>query len=353
MRSHRHRWRAATVFLAALSFSALHADADSPPVSDAPLRLTSQAPFQSIRLGLTPLPPSLEEGEIRVETTAAWSKIWINRLPEMLLDYESLDSHLVMTYGLSGTSAIQFEAVNDNRFGGELDSLVRTIHRFIGSGLNGRDQFPRDSAYVLIRDDKTGRVLIEGSGQVSQPFSRALLSTFSKSIETRSGVISLGTTVRVPILAFSNARRSLDVGGTASLTKHLGSTAIQVAAEISRSGAEHLDTIPLRHFQWSTLIAASHPVSGRGTFILQYLTTEGIAEAGPLATRSYELAIGGRYRLAGATAVEFGLIENMLHYETGPDFAIHFGLSTKLPSRRASRVSRVGSESGKPTMSGQ
>ncbi|HEX6177459.1 MAG TPA: DUF3187 family protein, partial [Thermoanaerobaculia bacterium] len=73
------------------------------------------------------------------------------------------------------------------------------------------------------------------------------------------------------------------------------------------------------------------PVTQRTSVIVQYLFNEGIAATGSLGRHAHEVTIGGRMRIANRTSIDFGLIENVLNYDNGPDFGIHFAIVRSSP----------------------
>lgn len=69
---------------------------------ESPLRFASQAPLQSLRLGLMPFGPAyLQKGETRVHLSGTWTNVWVNDQPGVLLDYEALDSRIAVVHALS------------------------------------------------------------------------------------------------------------------------------------------------------------------------------------------------------------------------------------------------------------
>ncbi len=85
-----------------------------------PLSVRSQSPFQSLRLGIVPRTPStLAHGQHQVRLGGTWSNIWANdggsfdpandEYGLYLLDYETLDTTLAYSYGLSDTFQIEVE----------------------------------------------------------------------------------------------------------------------------------------------------------------------------------------------------------------------------------------------------
>lgn len=73
--------------------------------------------------------------------------------------------------------------------------------------------------------------------------------------------------------------------------------------------------------------AVIQPLTPRSAVILQYLFNEGAMLSGPVSRSAHEVTVGSRFRLSDRTSLDIGLVENIINYDNGPDFGVHFGIS--------------------------
>lgn len=294
-----------------------------------PLRVASQAPLQSLRLGLVPLvPDELEQGEVRIEVSGTLTNIWIDDRPSLLLDYEVLDSRLRVGWALSASTQIELGLEQRSGFGGLLDSLIQSFHEKAGFSLDGRDLVPRGAVNIEVRDPESGEILIWRDHIGS--FSRGLSLALARTNRSPRSSFSYAASVRLPLPHEGEQwiSGSTDAGLSAAWSRTIGGRSVHLGGGITRFGTNELDGIRIKRFQKTGFAAVTHPFSPRTAVILQYLFNEGVAEAGALSGSIHELTLGARVRISNRTAVEIGLLENLINYDNGPDFGIHLGIVT-------------------------
>ena len=80
----------------------------------------------------------------------------------------------------------------------------------------------------------------------------------------------------------------------------------------------------------SALTALEVPLSNRYSILAQYLFNTGSAEDFyEFSESTHEVTLGARGEVFRNTVFEFGLMENLLHYDNSADLGIHFGVSRK------------------------
>ena len=304
----------------------------SPVLADAsqiesPLRVTSQAPLQSVRLGLLPVAPAnLEKGESRIYLSGTWTNVWVNDQPGLLLDYEALDSRIAASVALSDVTQLEIEFEERSRFGGLLDPFIQNFHRQIGNGLNGRDSVPRGSVNIVLRDPASNEVLV--SRHDVGAFSRGVSLSLGRSRTSNRGRLGYAATVRVPLRhSGEELAPSTDVGVSGSWSRNFRRTSVHLGGGLTRFGTTEVDRMRTSRYQRTGLAAVVQPVTRRTSAVVQYLFNEGVAERGALGRNAHEVTLGARLHVSADTAVEVGLIENFINYDNGPDFGIHLAVS--------------------------
>src|SRR2546428_873758 len=107
----------------------LHAD-----TVESAMWISSQSPLQSLPLGLLPaVPRDLAPGEISTQRSETWTNVWIDQRPELLIDYEAVDSRLGVSIGLRRSMQLQIALEDRTRTRGKLGSLIEQFHHVIGN----------------------------------------------------------------------------------------------------------------------------------------------------------------------------------------------------------------------------
>lgn len=165
--------RVTGALLLLLAVLPLHAD-----TVESPMWISSQSPLQSLHLGLLPaVPPDLAPGEMSTQRSETWTNVWIDQRPELLIDYEAVDSRLGVNIGLQRSMQLLIALEDRTGTGGKLDSMIETFHHLIGNH-DDRHTVNRDTVNIELRDPKTGALIV--SRHSLGPFSRAASATLSK-----------------------------------------------------------------------------------------------------------------------------------------------------------------------------
>lgn len=280
-----------------------------------PMWVPSQSPLQSFHLAQMPaVPAPREPGEWRIERADNWTNVWIDQRPNLLLDYEAIDSRLGIATALTKSVQLQLTIENRTGTGGRLDPLIENVHRIIGNH-DTRATVPRNT--VNIRVDGVSRHSLG-------PFSRAASATLTKSV----GEYAASVSFRVPHRSSEPfGPDGIDTGTSLAWSRDISGTTVHLGAAVSRFA--HVSAME------KTLFAAAvHPLTERTAVIAQYLFNSGIGESGPLATASHEVTVGARFHVTANTSFDAGIIENVFNFYNGPDFGFHFGLVYDAQGRR-------------------
>lgn len=291
-----------------------------------PMRIPSQAPLQSTRLALIPAASAdLRKGEVRVEFAETWTNVWVNERPALLLDYEALESRVSATWAVTETWVLELETDDRRRFGGAMDASIQNFHQAIGNGLNGRDTVPRNTVNIEVRNPSTGELALSLHDEGT--FSRGLSASAAKSRTFLGGRLAFAVTVRVPL---QHSGEELATGSDAGLStgwsRNVAGRSIHLGVGVTRRGGVLVD-FPVQRIQRTGLVAVVQPITARTAAVLQYLFNDGVARSGPLSHAAHEVTIGGRFYVTDRTALDFGVIENVLNYDNGPDVGIHLRIS--------------------------
>ena len=299
-----------------------------------PLRLGSQSPFQSLRFGIDPRTPStLAEGQWEAHVTETWTNTFVyDAGKNLLLDFEALDSRVSIAYGALDELELELEFENRSGFGGIMDRFINAFHRTFGLTDAGRHNFPRNQFQIEIPDNKGNPAVSRGSGDEGS-FTNALLFTVQHNF-------TCGTEY-LPAIAYAlTLRANLDNGPelsgrlpvepqlSLSLSKAVGDFYVYGSVAFGYFGDEHLAGIHLRPTQYSGLGAVEWRFASRMSLLVQYLVSQGVAkDLGSFSDPSHEITLGWKWELVERTVFEFGLIENLIHFDNSPDFGVHAGIT--------------------------
>ena len=298
-----------------------------------PLRLQSQSPFQSLRLGLIPRTPStLAKGEFEARIAETWVNIWAYEKNRYRLDYEMLQSVFSLGYGITDTLQIDVEIGDRSRFGGAMDGFIQGFHDMFGFDQEYRDEFSKGDLAIE---------LAPLNGQPAVSLDKDNGGSFSQSIAlTLQHNVTCGTPV-FPAFSYALTGRfgdsedlsggdNFDLGASVALARRFRNTYAYISVGYAMFGRDDARGIDLRETQLSALGALEWQYAPRRALIVQYLMSEGVAEDwGPFSDPSHEVTVGWKREFEGNTVLEIGLIENMVTMDNSPDFGVHVALSRR------------------------
>lgn len=304
-----------------------------PNVGYGPLRLSSQSPFQSLRLGIPADPPStLRRGHFEIRETTAWSKMWA-KTDDYLLNFEVMTQTQSVVYGITDGAQLELGAVESTRFGGRLDGFVRGFHDALGIDQAGRDQYRHGEFHFQVRDKKSGSwiTIEEDRGEVSAEY---LFLTLHQTITGGSDwlpAVSISLSVKGSLQDSPDlSGDALETAGSVTLAKRFGDFYAYLSAGLAWYGDELFRGIDLRSMGTTFMAALEWNFTEGASVVLQQLRTSGVLMGyGDLSKPSYEISLGVKVEVDPGLIFEFAMIENIIVFDNSPDFGIHFGMTTR------------------------
>lgn len=300
-----------------------------------PLRLSSQSPGQSLRLGLIPhTPADLTAGEWKVYAGSSWVNVWADEA-DYKLDYEALTSELLVSYGFTRDWAVEVGVLNRVTFGGRMDAMIQGFHEAFGIGQSGRTNVPLNQSEIRIDPTASQPGLLLGDEELQNnhlTFVRgALLWTMTDGREAWPAT-AMSLTLQAPIGDRSGYGGGLvDASLDLSLAKPLGDWVGYASVAYTRFGADEVYGLNLHRSNWSALGALEYRITSDWSVVLQYLLSQGVApDLYVFSKASHELALGTQVRVGDHTTMQLGLIENLFIFENSPDFGVHLALEMRL-----------------------
>ncbi len=304
-----------------------------------PLNVTTQSPFQSLRLALVPRSPStLAKGQIELKAAGTWANIWANDddnfVPEIeeygryLLDYETLHGSLSLGYGISDTLQVEFGIENRSRFGGAMDSFIQSFHDAFSLDQSGRDEVPKDD-FTIFLDPQTGADPVSLDSGARGSFSTNFLFTFQHNVTCgtqKYPAFSYAVTARWAAESDDLEGDDFDLGASVAAARRWGKFYGYATLGVASYGSDTFRGIELRDTQIAVLIAVEWRWRPRQSFLVQWLASEGAAEDfDPFSEPANEITLGWKGEIASQGVLEIGLIENVFTVDNSPDFGIHIG----------------------------
>jgi thiol-disulfide isomerase/thioredoxin len=306
-----------------------------------PLKLYAQSPFQALRLTIRPRTPStLGKGQFEGSFWATWVNVFDlenevgDPANQFFLDFETLQTVLAVSYGITDTFEIEGEFQSRRRFGGFMDSFIEGFHDLFGIDQGGRLDVPRDdfSIHLTPEDGREPVWLDPGDRGV---FSQTLGVSFQHNI-------TCGTS-KFPALAYSVSARyemnddddfsdssKLDFGASASVSRRFGRFYAYGTLGYAWFGRDNFRGLELENTQWTFLVAGEWRIFTRQSMIVQLLVTEGqVQNFGAFSEQSNEITLGYKWEVRDGGILEVGLIENIISFDNSPDFGFHLGYSQR------------------------
>lgn len=296
-----------------------------------PLRLRSQSPFQSLRLGLTALAPStISRNEWEVFIAGTLANVWANTEDEYFFDYEMLGSQVSLAYGISNAFKLEIGYHERRIFGGVLDGFIAGFHDAFGIDQDGRNEHPYGDVRVDIQD-KSGESTTsrDEEGVISRGLELAVqhnvtcgtrgFPSFSYAVQLRYTLEDSGPVDR---------DKPIDFGLSIASSKRFSDLYLYLGGGYFFYGSDKVGGIKLRKEQKSGMLAFEWRYVPSQSVLLQFLATEGQAvDLGSFSDYSYEVTLGWKWEMLQKYVFELGLIENVIIYDNSPDFGIHTGIS--------------------------
>ena len=297
-----------------------------------PLRIPSQSPGQSLRLGILPRTPSnLPVGTWQGFTSATWVNVWANT-EDVHLDYESATVSAALAYGLADGWQVEGEVTMRTTFGGYMDGFIEGFHRTFGIGQDGRTAAPRGETAIDIAPSSSQPGLHEDNKDLQRDrayFARGYVEHTLLHGDDLLPVVALALTAQAPVghnrLVNGGA---VDVGANLAIAKRFGTLVCYTSVAYTRFGADTLSGITLHRSNWSGMAALEYNHNNNASLVVQYLLSQGVApDYHDLSKASHEVAIGVKFTTGEATEVELGVIENLFVFDNSPDFGVHLGVA--------------------------
>jgi hypothetical protein len=296
-----------------------------------PLRIASQSPFQSLRLGFTPRTPStLIPNKWEVGLTMTLANVWSYDEDKFVLDYEGLQTTVHAAYGLVENWLVEITYDERRLWGGILDGFISDFHETFNIDQDSRDEFPNGQVYINMRD-ANGETLAyrDESGIYSRGLSVTLQNNLTCGTE-KLPACAYSVTARYEFETTDTVDREspFDFGASLMLSHRLRSFYAYLTGCFFWFGGNSIQEIELQQTQISGLAALEWNYIKTQSLIIQYLVSEGQAkDLGPFSEPSHEVTLGWKWNLKTGLLFECGLIENFIIYDNSPDFGIHLGMT--------------------------
>jgi len=298
-----------------------------------PLRVSSQSPFQSLRIGLVPRTPStLGEGQAEIHWNEAYSNVFIKKEGEYLLQFDLLQSSLGVSYGVTDTFEVDLEFDDKSRFGGFMDQFIQHFHHAFGLPNQLRNTEP-DNAFAIQFPANQNHPAVDLGNRWRGAFSDSIALTLQENLTCgtdRLPAFSFGLTLRTEPGGPKDLQNELpvDPAFTASLAKRVGDFYFYAEGLVSYYGHDRFHGLPLRAVQLTGLLAVEWRFDDNASMVLQYQISEGVAERlGPFSRPASEVAFGWKIEVLRNTLLELGAIHTLLNNENSMDFGFTGGLT--------------------------
>jgi hypothetical protein len=292
-----------------------------------PLHLASQSPLHALRMGISPeAPQGLAPGQWETRETLTWSRMWA-QADDYLLSFETLGRSCSVVYGATERLRVELGGVETARFAGDLDGFVKNFHETFALRQGGRDTV-REGAYLFRIGDVELR---EGrANETARTLFASLHYTLTEGNEDVPAVAATFTLSGAPGDAPDLHGDSIGATGLLVASKSWGDFNAYLGAGFAWYGHESFHGLPLRPWGLSVLAAVEWRFLEGASLVLQHLWTPGALEGfGELSRPSYELALGLKIEVLPGSVLEIGGTENILVFDSSPDFGLHAGLSVR------------------------
>lgn len=292
-----------------------------------PLRLSSQSPFHALRLELPAgAPSSLPAGRWELRENLTWSRMWA-QADDYLLSFETLAQTSSVIHGVTDRLQLEVGAVATTRFAGDLDGFVKNFHETFDLGLGGRDTVHEGDFDFRIGD----LTIEEGSAHETTDRLFGSLHYVITAGSDEGPAISATLTVTTDLGDSADLEgESVGLAGALSAAKSFGDVYAYLSLGWAWFGRETFHGLPLRPYGASILVGLEWRLLNGVSLVVQHLWSPGALEGfEELSRPSYELGLGLKVEVVAGSVFEIGMTENILVFDSSPDFGLHAGLAVR------------------------
>lgn len=296
-----------------------------------PLRLSSQALWNSFALSLVPRPPpDLPAGGWELFLGSTWTNAW-SLDAQYEIDYEMLQHELAVGYAPVAGWRLELGLLDRSTFGGSLDSFIEDFHELCDMSNHGRRLRPRDATTIRIAPTASQPGLRWGRAELDRQHEAAGRGSVQyllwPSLDARPA-LGLGLTAQSRLESSDLADGgALDVAAELTAAWHAGPGHAYVGAATIRHGAEHIAGVRLRRWVWGAFAAVELHLAGRWSLLAQYLLNQGrVPDYRVFSRNTHELVLGAKARVGERLTAEIGVLENIFVYDSTPDVGFHAAL---------------------------
>jgi uncharacterized protein DUF3187 len=326
-------------FLCVLFFNMSRAAADTMPYDYnhgmGPLDIRSSSPGQSLRLSMPVLGPAMINPGWGVNLIAGTNNVWLNE-NGYLFDYELFDGYFSVTYGLNEYFGIIGFIDHRYYWGGIMDGFIETGHDLLHIGQNGRDEWPKNKTYYMLKDSE-GEILYS-SDSINSDLENTGIGIGFNYILTNGDqqwfpAVSFGGILRYGMNGPKNPEKPIDFGLQIGLSKRLGDRWLIYGhvgyEQYNQNKFIYGDVVKdFKSGAFSGLISIAWNLRPNIPIYLQYNIHEGVIEnLGVFKDPVHELNIGVKWQLNDTSIIQFGLVENVISMHNSNDLGLLFGYS--------------------------
>ena len=296
------------------------------------LQLRSQSPAQSLRLTMPSIiPGAFKPGSFGVHAGTTWTNVWVDR-SEVALDYEMLDTHIAVSYGINQRLGLGMAFDQRNYFSGAMDNFIQEFHDLCGIDQNGRDKVDRNLSRIIRYDDQGNIIFQTDDLSNMENNGISLVAQYILSHGTRrwpaigvSGLLRYG--LNTP--SSEDNHEPLDWNIGIGLSKRLTNTWYMYSHLCyTNFGQTELFGLEFEGDAISFMLALACQWKPNFSILLQYVFSEGVVkDFGSLSDSSHEVNIGFKWQLSSGSIIEFALVENIITFDNSPDFGLHLAFS--------------------------
>jgi len=296
------------------------------------LQLRSQSPAQSLRLTMpSVIPGAFKPGIIGVHAGTTWTNVWVDS-SEIILDYEMLDTHIAVSYGINKRLGVGIAFDQRNYFGGAMDNFIQEFHDIFNIDQNGRDRVDRNLSRIIRYDDQ-GNIIFETDNlNYLENNGISLIAQYILSHGTnRLPAIGISGVLRYGLNTSSSEdnHEPLDWSIGIGLSKRWSDTWYTYSyLGYTNYGQTEMFGLEFKDASISFMLAFAWQWKPNFSMLFQYVFSEGVVkDFGSLSDPSHEVNIGFKWQLSSGSIIEFALIENVITFDNSPDFGLHLAFS--------------------------
>jgi hypothetical protein len=294
-----------------------------------PLGTSTHGIFQTATVGFIPnVPTNIKQDEFSSRILMESAQVFNNELkgnPNYFANFEFDRLSFDTQYGISDKWQVGINIPVESIDGGVLDGFIIHFHDTFGINQNGRTNYPRDKAILLVNDQQ----MVHPQTSIGD----IMLNTNYKILtDINYPQIMVGLQVKLPTAGLDTLYidHRPGVGLSINTFYEIEGWYSNLGISVATTGGGTILDQKLRWYENSIFFMVEKQLFDQISVVAELTTQSGIAiDFGQFSKWSWTSVAGFKYRIDKNLVIELGITEHIILFSNNADFGVFTGLTYK------------------------